>query len=370
MRATGPRFRRADRRSFPSRHGVQRESKWQTQARCCFGQAKLLSTIPIVGTALVRHVRGTQVQSETAVSFSEPSQTFTLLIDNLDNSQSAYALSNSSGSTPATVQFELRDANGVLAGIQFVEIGPGRQLFEFASERFTAAGPGFIGTLRAKSAQPIAAVLLRFDNPDSDVLSTVPVFAEDPSGTLYLPIVADGGSYRTTFVAANPSATNSIVHFEFFDDVGAPLVHAVGGSSRVSIDLTIAPFGVARFMTDGAGPELRTGWARLTSPGGLAAVAILQSVDMDRIVSEAPVPSARPATQLIGYVDSTGFAASGIALLNPNNLPAAVTLRLRRMSGQPQDETAINLPPTALRYDNQKSNVRHPSTGGGFALED
>jgi hypothetical protein len=191
----------------------------------------------------------------------------------------------------------------------------------------------------------VAAVALRYDNVEQNVFSTVPMLVDEAATILYFPQVADGGGYRTNLVLINPSAGAATASLEFFSDDGSRLALPVGGVDRTGYSLSLNAKGIARFVTDGTSDSLRVGWVRVTSSVALGGSAILQMVSGGRIKTEAGVSSSAPSYHFTTYVESLNYAASGLAICNPNPVETTVTLNLRNSFGQTVGTKALTLPP-------------------------
>jgi hypothetical protein len=100
-------------------------------------------------------------------------------------------------------------------------------------------------------------------------------------------------------------------------------------------------------ITDGTSPEISVGWVRVTSQEPIGGAAIFQTRRRARIISEAGVASSPLAPHFTTYVESLGFAESGLAVCNPNAAGAEVTLRLRNSAGEVVASTSLNLPARA-----------------------
>jgi hypothetical protein len=320
---------------------LESEARETTQS----GYARLLSSNPGSGSVLFRRMNGDRVVSEAGVGVSKASTSFRIYIDNTNNAFSGYALANPGGAS-ANVRVTLRKPDGSAAGSpQSITLEAGHHLAEFAVQRFPAAQAGFEGTVEFASDQPLSAVALRYDNVEQDVFSTIPVLADDASPVLYFPQIADGGSYRSTFILVNPSASPASATIEFFSNAGQRLSIPIAGSPKNSQTVTIAPGGVYSFRTDGTSSTTQTGWVRVTSTVPLGGASVFQVVSGGRILSEAGVAASPAVPRFTSYVESLGYAESGVAICNPADTPTRATLRLRNGAGEIVASGSILLPP-------------------------
>jgi uncharacterized delta-60 repeat protein len=293
----------------------------------------------IDGTALFKSLEGDHILSEAGVGLSKPTRNFTVYIDNTDNASSGYAVANS-GSTPATLNLTLRNNFGSVREHATITLPPGHHFAEFANQRFPLTAPaGFEGSIEFTSDQNVAAVALRYDNMNlnvaSQVFSTIPVLVDEASTTLFFPQVADGAGYRTNFIIINPLDTPATsVRLEFYQSDGTPLSLPIGGVPHTSFDLALDARGVARFLTDGTSTEVHVGWVRVTSRTAVLGSSIFQIRIGGRIISEAGVGTSPLTQHFVTYVENVNSAWSGLAICNPNDVPANLTLNLRRSTGE------------------------------------
>ncbi len=309
------------------------------------GYAKFLSNVPLSGSALFKLLSGGKILSEAGVGLSKPAKSFTVYVDNLNNALSGYAVANA-GAIPAILTLTLRDGSGAPRETRQFTLPARQHIAEFAFERFPNTAPaGFEGSLEVTSDQNVSAVAVRFDNATQDVFSTIPVLVDEASTTLYFPQVADGNGYRTNFILVNPSGSATTAKLEFFASDGSPLPLPLGGSPKTTIDVPLSAKGVARLITDGTSSGLKAGWVRVTCPVPIGGSSIFQALLGGKIISEAGVASSPLAPHFTTYVESLGFAASGVAVCNPNAVAVSVTLRLRNSAGEIVASTSVNLPP-------------------------
>ncbi len=314
------------------------------------GYAKFASNLGVDGSALFKVVNGDNVVSEAGVGLSKATRSFTVYIDNVNNAYSGYAIANF-GSANANLTLTLRDKTGVQAGSPLqLSLPPGQHFAKFAAQHFpSAATAGFEGSIEVTSDQDVAAVALRYDNPNQDVFSTIPVLVNEAATTLYFPQVADGLGYRTNFILLNPSTASATATLEFYDNQGNPLSLPIGGSEKTSYTVDLNAKGAARFITDGTSVDPygnpKVGWVRVSSPQRLGGSAIFQTVAGGIITSEAGVASSPSASHFTTYVESLGYAESGLAIANPNTAEVNITLNLRDTDGGVAATTNLKLPP-------------------------
>ncbi len=302
------------------------------------------------GTALFKSLQNNVILSEAGVGPSKPSRDFKVYIDNTSNAASGYALTNT-GNGPAHLHLALRGRQGgAVLDEASITLEPGQHLAEYAFERFRAKAPaGFEGSIEFTSDQEIAAVALRYDNTHmselSQVFSTIPVLVDEANRALFFPQIADGGGYRTNIILVNPhSDTATTVNLNFFKDDGSPLELSIGGAKTNSFEMTLEANGVGHFVTDGTSANLSTGWAKAQSRDTIFGSSIFQTLAGGRIVSEAGVGSSPLAPHFTAYVENLGSTLSGIAVCNPSDTTATLTLNLRNSAGEIAATTQIEVP--------------------------
>ena len=298
------------------------------------GYAKLMSSAPLSGNALFKTLSGANITSEAGIGLSTPTKSFTVYIDNLNNAQSGYAIANS-GTVPTTLSLILRHKRGAVLETKSMVLQAGQHIAEFSFQRFPVNAPaGFEGSIEFTSDQNVAAVALRYDNVEQDVFSTIPVLLNETATRLYFPQVADGGTYRTNFILLNPTTTSYNATLNFYTSNGTPLPLLIAGNLKTFHNVPLSAKGVARVVTDGTFSDTRAGWVMVESPLAIGGSSIFQTVVGGKVTSQAGVSSSPLALRFITYVESLGFAESGLAVSNPNNLAVTLTFNLRNSSGQ------------------------------------
>jgi hypothetical protein len=308
------------------------------------GYARLAGDSQLEGAALFRTMDGNSVTGEAAVGLSKPGKSFIAYVDYQDGASSGYAVANY-GQDPANVTTKLRDKSGAVKDTNVFTLAAGHHFSEFAHQRFPGIAAGFEGSVEFTSDRDLAATALRFEL--GGVFSTIPVIVDQPGSVLYFPQLADGGGYRSNFILLNPSSTAITAVLEFFADDGSPLALPVGGVSRTSQTVDIAANGAVHLSTDGASPALKAGWARASAAAPMAGSLVFQVRSGGGIQAEAGVSASPLGRHFMGYIDSVDSAQSGVAICNPNAFQMALTLNLRRSSGEIADTASLVLPPRA-----------------------
>ncbi len=308
------------------------------------GYARVLADRALDGSAIFKLLDGPEVLSEAGTGLARAARNFTIYIDEAGDSRSGYAVANP-GTDGANLTLTLRRKDGTTAGTKSLSLAPGNHIARFAWQEFpSAATPGFEGSLEFASDRVLYAVALRYDNLLQDVFCTIPILAEETASEVYFPQVADGGGYRTNIILVNPAAAGTTAVIEFFDSDGKPLLMPIAGALRSSLEVTLNAKGVASLLTDGTSGGTKTGWARVRAPHAIGGSAIFQTLSSDRITSQAGVRSSPAAKRFAVFVDSVGFAESGLAVANPSGSAVTFALYLRNTRGEIAAAHNITLP--------------------------
>jgi endo-1,4-beta-xylanase len=134
------------------------------------------------------------------------------------------------GATTANVQLRLASLDGTFTAANSISIAPNNHLAAFISQSVlmgaaAASIPAnFQGVLTLTSTVAIAPVTLRFtpNQRQEDLYSTLPVTDLDipPTGSLYLPQLADGGGFATQIILVNTGSSSGNVTITFLNDNG------------------------------------------------------------------------------------------------------------------------------------------------------
>jgi hypothetical protein len=256
------------------------------------------------------------------------------------------------GSETANITYTLRNVKGaritggrgtLAAGAHFAKFID--QLKEVASgfnlppDFPTSTG---FGSLEISSDQPLSVVALRETlNQRHDPLVTTTPIADltQPLATepIYFPQFVDGGGYTTALILLNTSTAAETGTLQIFDDNGAPLtVNQVGGTTDSSFKYSIPVGGVFRFQTDGFPASARAGWVLMTPDAGTSTpvgAGVFSYGSGGILVSESGIPAAVSTTHARVYVDLSRGHDTGLAIANPANTSASVTIKAYRTDG-------------------------------------
>jgi hypothetical protein len=276
--------------------------------------------------------------TESGVGSSAPLASSVLPVDTTGSFNTGLALFNFSG-VDATITLILRDTNG-----QQVATAP----MTLRSHGHTAsfiAGVGqlfpsftnFQGTLLIQSSVPIAAMVLRQNLTPLSYTSLPVVSTSSTKQTLNLAHVATGsyagGSFKTSFLIFNISASPANVVLALTQDNGTPFSVTLQGRGTASSFTfnNLAPGGSLFLQTDGSG-VLSGGAATITSnvPVGASGVFTVFNTQ-GAFQTESGVGDSPVLTSLTLPVDVTGNFDTGVAFYGPSG--ATLTFRLLSANG-------------------------------------
>jgi hypothetical protein len=160
--------------------------------------------------------------------------------------------------------------------------------------------------------------------------------------TYYLPQIANGGGFKTTFVLCNNSSASATANLDLFDDNGNPVAMSVDGNINNRFVIQLPAGGTRLLETDGQG-SLMSGVARVSSSAKIGVSELFIVYDIDGIhFAETGISNATPMSSFVLPVDTTGSFNTALAFLNTTNASSGVTLTLRDSSGK-QFGAPVNL---------------------------
>jgi hypothetical protein len=197
-------------------------------------------------------------------------------------------------------------------------------------------------SLDISSDQLISALALRMTtNQRSDVLFTTTPTADltktASTGTIFFPQFADGGGYTTSLVLLNTSSGTETGTLQLLNGGGSSLnVNQAGGTSGSVFRYSIPSGGAFRFQTDGSPATTATGWAQLTPDAGTSTpigAGVFGYNPGAFLVTESGIPATVSTTHARIYVDMSGGHDTGLAIANPTNANASVTITAFQSDG-------------------------------------
>jgi hypothetical protein len=256
------------------------------------------------------------------------------------------------GSASANVTYTLRNIAGATLSSGHGTLAAGAHFAKFI-DQLKEEAPDFVlpsnfqtatqfASLEISSDQPISILALRMTtNQRNEVLFTTTPTADltqpATNGVIFLPQFADGGGYTTSLVLLNTSNGIETGTLQILDDNGNPLVvNQVGGTSGSIFRYSIPNGGVVRFQTDGSPATTTAGWAQLTPDAGTSTpigAGVFSYNPGNFLVTESGIPATVSTTHARIYVDLSGGHNTGLAIANPTNTNASITITAFQSDG-------------------------------------
>jgi len=321
-------------------------------------------------TAVYSLLQNGAVVSEAGIPASPPTQTARIFIDfrtgvaagtGTIDVRTGLAIVNP-GTTAANLSFTLRDSSGQTIASGQGTLPAGAHRAKFIDELNTIA-PNFslpanfststlYASLEISSSQPVSVLALRLTiNQRGDTLLTSTPIADlsrpQSASNIYFPQLADGGGFITSLVLLNTSASTETGTISLFNDDGSALsLQAAGGAAASGFQYSIPASGFFVFKTAGSGNSTQAGWVRVAPSSGNAPVGagIFSYSPQGILVTDSGVPSVLPTTKARIYVDKSNGHDTGIALANPGNAGANISISAFQTDGIVSVGTSTPLP--------------------------
>lgn len=212
----------------------------------------------------------------------------------------------------------------------------------------------FTGTLRWSRYEP-GVLAMAVDRGGLYLLFANEVRIYEAVHVIYLPHLADGGGASTLFAIINLGPETAVGELQFIGSDGLPLPLAVEGieGAQEVVPFAIPPASSLKVQTAGLSDELTSGWARASASQPIRGTSVFQASDGTDILFEAGVADA-PAAHLAGLLVSrvsrnpANPFSTGVAIANPGDEPALVTLHFLRTVPEPGNfVTTLTLEPGA-----------------------
>ncbi|MFB3905309.1 MAG: PQQ-binding-like beta-propeller repeat protein [Acidobacteriota bacterium] len=155
-----------------------------------------------------------------------------------------------------------------------------------------------------------------------------------PTHAIFMPQLANGQGQTTLVMLANTGSQPIDAVVDFYDQDGAPVavpLKDLGTLSQVAV--TVPPNSSVGIQTEDTGGALIVGWVRVVSDGLLRGTADFQLTQDEEIVREAGVADAVPTAQANIFVRVGGGFNAGVAIADPTEQDAQLTLRLLDSEG-------------------------------------
>jgi hypothetical protein len=261
------------------------------------------------------------------------------------------AVANPNSST-ANITYTLRNVSGDTIEVGSGPLDPGAHFAKFINQLNEVAEdfvlPEDFGTttqfatLEISSDQPVSVIALRIaNNQRNEVLFTTTPIADlnqSPANNIaYFPQFADGGGYTTSIVLVNTSNQAETGTIQVIDNEGQPLAaNWVGAAAGGILRYNIPVGGAVRFQTDGSSGTSMIGWARLTPDVGTSTpigTGLFSYNPGNILQTESGVPATTATNHARIYVDLSGGHNTGLAIANPTDSIAEISIRAFQRNG-------------------------------------
>ncbi len=247
----------------------------------------------------------------------------------------------------ARITYTFRNPNGMILASGSGSLAPGSHLARFVgalSDDVPAfrlpdefAADGQCGSLEISGDRPISVAALRqiTNERNERLTSTAPMadLSHEPfKAPICLPDFVDGGGYTTSLILLNTSNVRESGTIHILDDNGsALLVRPIDGNPGSVFRYSIEPQGLFRFHTDGSPAVRMEGWVQVIPDAGAPSpvgTAIFRYRRIGALVAESVIPSATPTTHARVYVDMSDGHNTGLAISNPAESEAGITVKV------------------------------------------
>jgi hypothetical protein len=295
------------------------------------------------------------------------------------------AVTNCSTSS-AHITYTLRDVAGGIISVGSGTLDPKAYFAKFINQLSDVA-ENFVlpedfqtatqfASLEVSSDQPVSIIAMRIaNNQRNEVLFTTTPIADltkpAANDVVFFPQFADGGGNTTSIILLNTSNQVETGTLQIMDNDGNPLiVNLVDGTTDSMFEYTIPVGGVARFQTDGFPAASKVGWAKLTPGPGTSApigAGVFSYNPGNFLLFESGVPASLPTTHARIYLDLTGGHNTGLAIANPTDSNAEISISAFHSDGVTQigaSQQPLQLPPNG--HQGRFANEFLSGLPGGF----
>jgi len=159
----------------------------------------------------------------------------------------------------------------------------------------------------------------------------------------YLPQVANGGGFKTTFIFFNNGNTPSALTLTFRDDDGELFSMNIPGLGEGdTLNFTLKAGETRFYQSDGVG-QIKVGSARVHATGPVGVSAVFSMFSGGNLVTEAGVGASGAVTEVVLPVDTKNGFHTGVAI-SPPVLGGDFTFTLYDSDGTVLDTTQKNIP--------------------------
>jgi sugar lactone lactonase YvrE len=317
------------------------------------------------GTAVISFKQNGVTVTEAGVPASPPTTAARIFID-YRSSVVAIPARSSSGKinintgiaavnnshTSATVTYTLRSMDGATISTGHGIFAAGAHFAKFIDQMDDVA-PDFVlptnfqtstqfASLEISSTQPLSIIALRMTtNQRSEALFTTTPIADltqpGSNSVIFFPQFVDGGGYTTSIMLLNNSNETETGLFQIYDvDGNQFVVNQVWSTPSSLFSYSIPAGGAFHFQTDGWRASAKVGWVQLIPDAGTSTpvgAEVFGYNPADVLVTESGVPATVSTTHARVYVDTSALHNTGLAIANPTNTSANITLNAFQIDG-------------------------------------
>jgi hypothetical protein len=170
-----------------------------------------------------------------------------------------------------------------------------------------------------------------------------------PTKSYTLPQFVFGGGWYTALYFSNSSDQARTVNLKFYGDNGSPLsVPLPAGGTASEQNLNLPGRGTVIFETLSSGGSLVSGWVDVALPEGVSGYGIFRQSSPPTPDQEAVVPLTDDSKQTASFTfDDTNPLVTAVAVSNPKEVAATVTITVRDSAGAVIGTRSLSLPARA-----------------------
>lgn len=166
-------------------------------------------------------------------------------------------------------------------------------------------------------------------------LTIAPTPAEGPAPNMAMPQLVYGEGWYTAVYLTNTGSSAATATLDFVDPTGAPLAVALSGGTVTTSQTVSLPAGGSALVEMPDQGAATQGSILLNLPAGVSGYGIFRREPAGTPPQEATVPLASlTATKVTVIFDDTSYSTA-IAVLNPTDTDATLTITTRDSTGQP-----------------------------------
>lgn len=163
---------------------------------------------------------------------------------------------------------------------------------------------------------------------------------------LYIPQIADGGSWQTTLVITNTGSAPAPISFHFYQEIAG----GTGGTQAWSLGFmepvpsSVPAASTILLHTFGTSALITTGWGEVTAGPGIQAYGIFTQRIAGRQDQDGTGLALPAASRFLVPFDQTAGSVVGLAFANTSNSNITVNMAVRTTNGT-VTQAAITVPP-------------------------